>query len=257
MTAVRGKFVWCELMTSDLKAAQTFYKNVVGWTMSDAGLASHPYTILSAGETPLGGMMAMPQEVCDRGANPGWVGYIGVDDVDAFAAKVKSAGGAVLRAAEDLPGVGRFAVVADPHGAAFVLFKSAGFEPPAPASSCTPGLVGWRELQAGNLDEAWDFYAGLFGWTKTMAVDMVPMGTYQTFATGSDAVGGMMTKMPEAPHPFWLYYFYVDAVEAAMARVKDNGGQVLFGPQEVPGGAWIAQALDPQGALFAMVGPRQ
>lgn len=223
--------------------------------MSDAGMAGNAYTILSAGDSPVGGMMTLPKEACDEGARPGWIGYIGVDDVDAYTAKVKTAGGKVLRAPDDIPGVGRFGVVADPNGAAFVLFTPKGVMKPASGTPCTTGHVGWCELYAGDLDEAWGFYAGLFGWTKTMAMDMGPMGTYQTFATGEpDAVGGMMTKAPEVPHPVWLYYFAVDAIEAAMTRVKENGGQVLFGPQEVPGGAWIAQCLDPQGALFALLG---
>jgi uncharacterized protein len=66
----------------------------------------------------------------------------------------------------------------------------------------------------------------------------------------------MMIKTPETPAPFWLYYFNVSAVEAAMARVNDAGGQVIHGPMQVPGGNWIAHCLDPQGAIFALVGPK-
>jgi predicted enzyme related to lactoylglutathione lyase len=88
------------------------------------------------------------------------------------------------------------------------------------------------------------------------------MGVYQLFATGGDAnrgeaVGGMMTKMPEMPVPFWLYYFNVDALDAAIVRVKNAGGQVVNGPHEVPGGSWIAQCIDPQGAMFAIVSPKR
>jgi predicted enzyme related to lactoylglutathione lyase len=85
---------------------------------------------------------------------------------------------------------------------------------------------------------------------------MGPMGVYQTFATSGAPCGGMMTKTPETPAPFWLYYFNVDAVEAAMVRVKDADGQIIHGPTQVPGGSWIAHCLDPQGAIFAMVGPK-
>ena len=83
---------------------------------------------------------------------------------------------------------------------------------------------------------------------------MGPMGVYQLFATGGEAVGGMMTKMPQEPRPFWLYYFQVDKVDAAVERIKQGGGKILNGPMEVPGGQWIAQAADPQGAMFAIVG---
>jgi predicted enzyme related to lactoylglutathione lyase len=81
------------------------------------------------------------------------------------------------------------------------------------------------------------------------------LGVYQLFSAGGDAIGGMMTKMPECPAPFWLYYFNVDNINAAIDRVKENNGQVLMGPQEVPGGSWIMQGFDPQGAMFALVGP--
>ncbi len=109
-------------------------------------------------------------------------------------------------------------------------------------------------MHAGDGASAFAFYSGLFGWTKAEAIDMGQMGVYQTFATGGAPCGGMMTKKPETPAPFWLYYFNVDAVDAAMARVRDGGGQIIIDPMQVPGGSWIAHCLDPQGAMFAMVG---
>jgi predicted enzyme related to lactoylglutathione lyase len=84
---------------------------------------------------------------------------------------------------------------------------------------------------------------------------MGPMGIYQLFATRDVPVGGMMTRNDAIPAPVWLYYFNVDEIGAAVARVTDAGGQVLNGPHQVPGGSWIAQCRDPQGAMFAMVGP--
>jgi hypothetical protein len=243
-------------MTSDIKAAESFYRRVIGWDAKDSGLADRSYTLLSVGPAMVGGLMPIPEAARANGARPVWTGYIGVDDVDAYAARVKAAGGAVHRAPEDIPGVGRFAVVADPHGAIFNLFKGNSDQEPAPAAPGTPGHVGWHELSAGDGASAFTFYSGLFGWTKAEAMDMGPMGVYQIFATGGAPCGGMMTKMPQTPAPFWLYYFNVDAVESAMARVKDAGGQIIHGPMQVPGGSWIAHGLDPQGAIFAMVGPK-
>jgi len=86
---------------------------------------------------------------------------------------------------------------------------------------------------------------------------MGPMGVYQLFAvgTGNPAIGGMMTRPPEVPQPCWLYYVSVDAIDAAAARAATAGGQVVSGPMEVPGGSWVVQCLDPQGAMFALVAP--
>lgn len=250
-------FVWYELMTTDAAAAARFYEGVLGMSGADAGMADMQYTIVSAGGAPVGGIMELPAEARKMGAHPAWMGYIGVADVDAVTAKVQAAGGAIHHAPQDIAGVGRFAVVADPQGAAFMLFRGSSDEAPPGAAAGTPGHVGWHELHAADGASAFDFYRGLFGWTRDQAVDMGAMGVYQLFAAGGPAIGGMMTKAPDVPLPNWLYYFNVDAVEPAIARVKKGGGQVLSGPMEVPGPMWIAQCLDPQGAPFAMVGARQ
>ncbi len=248
-----GKFVWYELMTSDYNAAESFYQNVIGWDSADSGMADCVYKILSAGTAMIGGLMPIPEEAAAKGIPPCWTGYVSVDNVDVFAERVIAAGGTVRRPADDIPGVGRFAVVADPHGAVFMIYKPACAQESAPVTPGTPGHVGWHELHAGEMESAFSFYADLFGWTKAEAIDMGPMGVYQTFAIGGVQVGGMMTKTPETPVPFWLYYFNVDAIELAAARVIGAGGQVIYGPHQVPGGSWIVQCLDPQGAIFAMV----
>ena len=186
-----------------------------------------------------------------------WSGYIGVEDVDVSVKELKAKGGTVKRPPEDIPGVGRFAVVTDPYGATFNLFTTKGGETPK-APSMSPGQVGWRELNSDNGPKAFEFYSQMFGWTKTEAMDMGPLGVYQLFASGGkDAVGGMMTKMKEMPMAMWLFYFVVDAIDAAVERVKKAGGQVINGPMEVPGPAWIIQGIDPQGAMFALVGDKR
>lgn len=253
-----GQFAWYELMTTDPAAAEPFYRQVVGWNARNVDNPLTPYTVFNAGEFGVAGMMPLPREACEEGARPGWIGYIAVDDVDAYADKVQEAGGSLHRPPCDIPGVGRFAVVADPHGAAFILFKPLPSSAPT-APFGTPGTAGWRELYSGKMEDAFAFYSKLFGWTKDQAIDMGPMGTYQLFATnGGEAAGGMMTKAPEMPGPpSWLYYFIVDKVDSAMDRVRSGGGDILHGPSEVPGGSWIVHARDPQGAMFALVGPQR
>jgi predicted enzyme related to lactoylglutathione lyase len=255
MPASPAQFVWYELMTSDAKAAESFYRKVVGWNAQDASQGDMKYTALLAGEAPVAGLMTLPKEACDAGAQPGWLGYIGVDDVDAYAGRVTKAGGKIHVPPTDIPNVGRFAMVADPQGVTFNLFKpSAEMSRPA-ADPATPGIVGWHELLAVDGDKAFDFYAGLFGWTKAEAIDMGAMGRYQLFAAGGAPIGGMMTKPAGVPAPFWTYYFQVDGIGAAMERLKAGGGTVINGPMEVPGGSWIVQGLDPQNAMFSLVGP--
>ena len=249
-----NKFVWHDVMTTDMAAAAEFYSKVVGWRAQDSAMPSVEYTLLYAGDTQVGGIMPIPEE--NKGMPPMWMGYMGVDDVDAYAIKVVKAGGKIWKGPQDIPGVGRFAVAADPHGAGFILFKGNGVAMPA-APFMANGHVGWCELHSGNLDEAWAFYSSLFGWVKGFAHDMGPeWGLYQTFGETADGLGmgGMMKKVTSTPMPTWVYYFSVGDIEAGAQRVKNNGGTVVMEPHEVPGGSWIAPCIDPQGAHFALIG---
>ena len=249
-----AKFVWYDVMTTDTEAAEAFYRSVMGWEAKDSGMPGPSYTLLSVGETMVGGLMAIPEDARKAGAGPAWMGYIGVDNVDAMAGRIRAAGGAIHRAPEDIPGVGRFAVAADPHGAGFLIFAPSGGAQSAPVPAGTPGHVGWHELYAGDLESAFAFYSGLFGWTKAEVVQS-PAGPYQLFAAGEHPIGGMMTKPSHVPVPCWVYYFNVSTIDAAVGRVKSGGGRTLFDPMQVPGGSWIVQCLDPQGAMFALVAP--
>jgi uncharacterized protein len=252
MTKQASKFIWYDLMTPDVKAAEKFYASVVGWKIADSGMPGMTYSTVSVGDVMVGGIMQRPPEMGD--VSPGWQGHIYVPDVDKYTKDVVKAGGVVNHGPADIPGVGRFADVSDPHGAAFILFKPNTSETPQPVKENTPGQIGWCELHAGDGAAAWKFYEKLFGWTKVQALDMGAMGIYQTFATGGqEQVGGMMTKMPDMPKPMWLYYFNVDAIDAAAKRVETAGGKIIMGPDQVPGGQWIVQCIDPQGAQFQLI----
>jgi hypothetical protein len=256
MSEPLGKYCWYELMTTDTEAAGKFYSHVVGWHLFEPGGPHAGYTLLQVGDQGIGGMMKLPDEACAAGARPGWMGYIWVPEVETALAKVVAAGGAVHKQPADIPQIGRFAVVSDPQGANFILFRHFGDQEAPPFAPGTPGHVGWHELHAGERESALTFYAGQFGWTKGEAHDMGgPVGIYQLFNIDGVQSGGMMNKMEVFPHPFWLYYFNVDDIGAAAARVTAAGGQVLMGPHEVPGGSWILQALDPQGGMFALTQP--
>jgi predicted enzyme related to lactoylglutathione lyase len=250
-------FIWYELLTSDQPAAEAFYRAVVGWQMADAGQSGIRYTILSAGPRGVGGLTSLPADARAAGATPSWSGYIGVADSDATARRIAELGGSIRRAPDDIPNVGRFAVVGDPGGATFMLLTPLPREqPPPPIELQSPGSVGWHELYAGNgLAAAFAFYANLFGWTTIDSLDMGEMGVYRIVGADGVPFGGMMDKPAHAPSSAWAFYVNVTGIDAAVARITANGGRVLMGPHEVPGGRWIVQAVDPQGASFALVSP--
>jgi predicted enzyme related to lactoylglutathione lyase len=254
-----GDFVWHELRTTDAKGAQDFYSHVVGWQAKSSGNpAGIPYTLLSAGGFDTAGILEITAEMRDAGMKPSWVGFIGVDDVDAYAKRVEQAGGKLYCAPQDIPTVGRFASAVDPQGAEFLLFKgSLNFAPPRPPAG-SPGSVGWNELSANDEKSAWPFYSGIFGWNQDSTMDMGPMGTYRIFNNGGAAMGAMMTRDPsKSPVPFWLYYFNVEDIDAAAKRIQEKNGQIFMGPHQVPGDLWIILGMDPQGAMFSLVGQKK
>ncbi|GGD11570.1 VOC family protein [Aureimonas glaciei] len=243
-----GSFCWYELVTSDAAAAEAFYAKVADWTMRDSGQATPRYTLASAAGRDVAGIMTRP---CDD-APPMWLGYVAVADVDAVAASFEAAGGSIEKPPADIPGVGRFAVVTDPQGTMLTVFRGEGEPSVAPG---TPGHVAWHELNARDGAAAFDFYHKQFGWQKGMAMEMGPMGVYQIVTDGTKDIGAIMTNAA-APAPYWLYYIQVDSIAAASERITEAGGTIANGPHEVPGDNWIVQAIDPQGAMFALVGPR-
>ena len=257
MSNSHGRFVWYELMTTDTRAAKDFYGSVVGWGSEVASMPGMDYIIFTADTGQVGGLMTLPAEAKKMGAPPSWMGYVAVDDVDAATVRVKELGGSVHMPPTDIPNVGRFAVVADPQKAAFVVFKSSNPQPGKRVDFGTPGGVGWHELFAIDWEKAFAFYGALFGWTKDQAMDMGEgVGMYQLFAHDGRQIGGMFNKPAEVPATFWVYYFVIGDIDAGVDRVTKGGGKILNGPMEVPGGMFIVQGLDPQGAMFALLGKR-
>jgi predicted enzyme related to lactoylglutathione lyase len=255
MVNSHGRFVWYELMTTDPKAAEVFYAEVVGWGAVDASMGGIPYMVFTAGEASVCGLMNLPEEARRMGAAPRWIGYVGVDNVDATVERIRRLGGVVHLPPTDVPNISRFAVVADPQMAAFALSQWPRPGQEQPDALKTPRRIGWHELQAADWEKAFSFYGELFGWQKVSA-EVNTMGTYQMFSAGGQTIGGMSTKPPMVPVPFWLYYFNIDDIDAAAQRVKAGGGRILEGPLEVRGGGWIARCTDPQGAMFALAGMR-
>ena len=250
MSDAQGRFVWYDLITSDVKGATTFYTDVIGWGTRPFG---EGYVMWTAGETPVGGVTAQHDDQKRMGTSPHWMAHVLADDVDALTKKAVSLGAKTVVPPEDIPTVGRFSVIADPQGAEIALFTpldASMKRPPAP----TTRSFSWHELMADDPEAAFRFYSELFGWQKTDAVTS-PMGIYQMYGKGGLTFGGMAKRPKDYPRtPHWLYYVKIDDLDAALERVKRDGGQVMHGPMEVPGGDRGAQCMDPQRAAFALHG---
>ena len=252
-----GAFIWYELMVRDPDRAQAFYGEVLGWKARTFGSDDQgDYRLFTAGDgVEVAGLMALPEDNDCQAGEPGWVGYIGVDDPDAMVDAIVADGGQRFVPPTDIPGVGRFAVVADPQGAVFTIMRGASEEASRAWSADRAGHCRWNELATSDPKAAEDFYARHFGWTKGEAMPMGELGDYQMLDRGEQSFGAVMRHMP-GDRPNWLFYFGVEDIDAALTRVTSAGGAVLHGPQEIPGGEFIVAAQDPEGARFAVVGPR-
>jgi predicted enzyme related to lactoylglutathione lyase len=249
-----GRFAWYELITTDMAAAKVFYADVMGWGAEDASTPDLAYNLFTVGKVSVGGLMELPAEGKKRGATPRWMGYVGVDDVDVTADRLRRLGGAVYVPPTDT-NIGRISVVADPQSATFALIKGLKPRRHRPADLGRSGDVGWHELLAADWAKAFAFYGELFGWQKAEA-EISSTETYQMFSAGGQTIGGMFTKHASDAVTFWLFYFNVGDIDAAVERVKAGGGKVYSGPLELPSGTWIARCADPQGAAFALQGNR-
>jgi uncharacterized protein len=152
-----------------------------------------------------------------------------------------------------LPSVGRMQMMLDPQGAAFYIYEPETADFP-PEGTPEVGEAAWIELMTTDAPAAMTFYSEVFGWQPSEAMDMGEMGKYHMFNRPHGMIGGMMNKPPELAQvpPNWQIYFRVPDVDAAVARITANGGQVLNGPMEVPGGDRVLNGMDPQGAAFSL-----
>lgn len=249
--SVLGRPLWYELMTTDAKAAEAFYAAVVGWTAAPFEGSPMPYTLFSrSGAIPVAGVLTRPGDV---DAPPFWSMYIGVPSLEAAAAQIARLGGGECSPVIEVPTIGRMQMMRDPQGAVFYIFQPASAAQ-TPEAAPEIGEGSWHELMTTDAPAAMTFYRELFGWEPSEAMDMGPMGTYQMFNRPHGMIGGMMNKSPEMAEvpPNWQIYFRVPDIPSAVERITANGGTILNGPMEVPGGDWIVNATDPQGATFAL-----
>lgn len=248
-SVMKGQFVWYEDMTKDPGGAIDFYSEVVGWKTEP--FQGSDYTMWVGRQGPLGGVMKQTGEQAREGVRASWLAHVLVDDVDAVAARAQVLGGRVYKEPTDIPTVGRFAVIADPQGAAIAIFKSAAEM--APHDVTEEGEFCWNELMTSDASAAFKFYSDLFGWKIVEEMDMGPMGTYRIFGVGDNRLGGIMTTPGSQPSPpAWLFYTETGDLDAALRRATTKGAKILNGPMDVPGGGRIAQLEDPQGAAFAL-----
>jgi predicted enzyme related to lactoylglutathione lyase len=254
-----GRFVWYELLSKDPQGALAFYPEVVAWKTQPFEGGPGPYTMFVSGQGPIGGVTDLPEQARAMGAPSYWQANVVVANVDETVEEVKRLGGQVY-VAEDIAGVGRFAVIADPQGAVISVFTPA--QNMSAHETNRDGEFSWHELYTTDHEAAFAFYQRIAGWERLGEFDMGAMGKYLLWGKDGKQLGGMMTMPPgmktpdgRAVPPSWMYYVTASDFDAAFERAKAKGATVLNGPMDVPGGQRVVQLMDPQGAAFALVTP--
>lgn len=251
VSTLLGRPLWYELMTTDMKGAEAFYRAVIGWSSTSFEGAAHPYSIFNrAGDAPAAGYMTKPAEVPGP---PFWAMYVGVPKLEQAAEHIKRLGGSECSPVIEVPNIGRMQMMTDPQGAAFYIYEPSGMDQP-PEGPAQVGEASWHELMTTDAPAAMRFYQDVFGWQPGEAMDMGEFGKYHMFNRPHGPIGGMMNKSPDMANvpPNWQIYFLVPDINEAIERIKANGGKILNGPMEVPGGDWVVNAMDPQGAAFSL-----
>jgi predicted enzyme related to lactoylglutathione lyase len=249
-SSYQGRFIWHELFCNDSGAAAAFYTRIMGWQSQPFSPGS-PYLLFSdKSGKPRAGAMPLSDESRALGTTPHWRGYIGASDVDAIVAQASRLGARILEPARDLPAVGRAAMLADPEGTRFGVYR-----PLNEVGASGPGDSGfaWCELAARSRETALAFYQQLFGWELRTPMDMGGGFYYQTFGLGGQDFGGAYTIPAERPMPpAWCPYASSASADETAGKVIAAGGQLCHGPIDVPGGGRIVQFFDPQHAMFAV-----
>ena len=236
-----GKFVWFDLLTEDVQAAQKFYKELFGWRF-EASTGSSDYSVIYSGDKPIGGIVG--QENKDPKVQESiWLASLSVEDVDRAVSTVKARYGKVLDDPIDVKGRGRMAVIQDPEGAELVLIRAAGGDPVE--MDVNPGEWLWVDLFTRDAKSANEFYEALAGYTaQTVATE--GDHSYNLLKKNDRAFAGVVEIPWEDVEPNWLPYVKIDDLEGTISRAEKLGGILILHIENV------AIIADPSGGVFGI-----
>jgi predicted enzyme related to lactoylglutathione lyase len=234
-----------------MAAAETFYRDLLGWNYAAGDAMPMPYRFIQAGDKAIGGIM-----------NPGpgdgadWQGCVTVAEVDAATGLAQSLGAEILMPPGDIPGgFGRIATIRDPGGAVLSLVSDDDSSETTLHNPHTPGFCGWHELTSNAPAASLAFFSALLDWQPGEVFSMGETGDYQLFLRDGQPLGGICPPAPGSGGPRWNYYFTVPDIRVAMETLQRHGITRCFGPMQVPGGSWIVMTADPQGAPLCLISP--
>ncbi|WP_017590754.1 VOC family protein [Nocardiopsis ganjiahuensis] len=255
---VIGSPCWVELTTSDVDRALEFYGRVFGWTAESAGPDTGGYMKILNNGALVGGLGPKTSE--DQPV--AWSIYYNTPDLDMTFQRARELGATAQVEPMDVMGLGRMALLTDPQGGAVAVWEAgtlAGME-----QTDDPNTFMWAELWTPSAQGAKEFYGSLFGWEFNDVELPGAEGVYSTVrpaGLGDDRYfGGVMGVEADALQATggradWHPVFHVTDCDAAVAEVKDAGGEVFMGPDDAPGVGRLAVGADSLGAGFVLLTP--
>jgi predicted enzyme related to lactoylglutathione lyase len=249
---------WVDTLQPDLEAATAFYGALMGWTF-DGGMPvdghwSYYVAQLNGGE--VAGIAPLPPMAPDT--QPGWATQVRVADLDEAVKAVSRAGGSVVLESFDAAPAGRLAVVADPGGATICLWEALAREGATRINE--PGTWAMSVLSSADTERAKAFYADAFGWTTEAfsaggaGVTLFRLPGYvggEPAQPVSREVVAVMAPRTDGAADHWTVDFWINDVDAAVARAEQLGGSILRRPTDSPAGR-SALLADPAGAVFTV-----
>jgi predicted enzyme related to lactoylglutathione lyase len=246
-----GKFIWGDLVTTDVEAARKFYGRLLGWTFRASGAGPGAYTIAMNDERPLCGMVQAPPRAGTNG-NPRWVGYISVPSVARAQKAVLKAGGRECVAPRKLPKRGEQAIFADPEGAIFGVMTSSSGDPEDFLAD--PGDWIWIQLLCRDARKATAFYRAVAGYDVTENSDSQWENDF-VLVSGKFARATVM-EIPRSNlqvRSAWLPFVRVKNVTASVTQAEQLGGKVVLAPKAELFAGKIAVIADPTGAAIGLL----
>lgn len=264
LNPVQGGPIWVDLSTHDIEGAESFYSELLGWSMHDGGEEFGHYRMINRGDSVIGGAMSSlmgPEGPLDEPAGPtAWTVYLRTADMADSVARAEAAGAQLLFPPMDVADLGTMTVLRDPAGAMVGLWQPGTFG--GIQAAAAPGLPCWFECMSTDFDASEAFYRDALDW------DVARMGEqsqdapsdvrYATHGAGAAASAGLceaVSFLPEGTPSYWRVYFGVEDVDTALETVTRLGGSVLDGPMDSPFGR-LATVADPQGASFQIIDAR-
>ena len=247
-----GTFCWVELATTDIDEARKFYGQLFGLETKDESMPEWTYWMFMKGDKATAGLTNLKPEAQEMGAPSHWLNYVGCTDTEATFNKAVELGAEALMPIQDVPEAGKMGLLKDPEGAVFALWQP--FKENEQVHRNFDGAFCWQEKGTNNMQGSKDFYKDVFGWNgETKGAQPMP---YTTFYLEGNMEAGMyeiQEHMKDVP-PHWMVYFMTDDIDTLMGKVEGLGGQIILPITPVPEVGRISVIMDPQGAVFGVVG---